>query len=448
MIPRLLSKIKINTYLNIIGCLLVVGFPVAVNSQQSYRVFSSDDQYHLGDENIGSWPNLWGACIGLGMAKLNPLDIVKIEYNSYGLETAYLQVGSQKQILSPQMPRKGKRRPNYWSSRQTTEIIVRNPNKAASISICSESVAVAGQPIDYDDWMIKNIIVEVEKAPVRAPVQAPVQVNTQLAVKSDVTLNVELMGLQDNLDEKSAQLLVIKELLRQQRQFEGSGSGISSVALTAFGELVSDIEAEIGSLKSIAKSDYNTSIRPNNPDTDLSAWQKSKNFPPVPYYVAGREGNGEFWLEPIVDDSGELLHRLNFIDPDEQTERIASNFDLTLDQLSEIRTALHKVYEWSETAKRNSVRKRFDKTAVCFPSDQCEAKVKGNTSTQVDFLIYEDGATGARIVRNKGAFVEPYNMSIESAAMLVAYLDFVAEAATAEFNAGTLTEETLNDMFD
>ena len=51
-------------------------------------------------------------------------------------------------------------------------------------------------------------------------------------------------------------------------------------------------------------------------------------------------------------------------------------------------------------------------------------------------------------MRNKGAFAEPYNMSIESAAMLVAYLDFVAEAATAEFNAGSLTEETLDEMFD
>ena len=444
MNPSFFSKTTINRYLNIIGCLLVLGVPIAANGQQSHPVFSSEDQYHLGDENIGSWPNLWGVCIGLGTAELSHLDTVKVEYNSYGLETAYLQVGSQRQILSPQMPRQGKRRPNYWSSRKATEIIAKNSNKAANISICSESVTAAGQPVDYDDWLIDNISVQVERAPVRAPMQ----INNQLAVNSDVTINVELTGLQSILDGKSGQLRVVEELLLQQRRLQETGSGINSVALTAFEELIKNIEADIGSLTSTAKSKYNTSIRPNNPDTDLSTWQKSKNFPPVPYYVAGRAGNGEFWLEPIVDDSGELLHRLNFINPDEQTERIASNFDITLDQLSEIRAALHKVYEWSETAKQNSVRKRFDKTAVCFPSDQCKEKVKGNTSTQVDFLIYEDGATGARIVRNKGAFAEPYNMSIESVAMLVAYIDFIAEAATAEFNAGTLTEEALDEMFE
>jgi hypothetical protein len=32
--------------------------------------------------------------------------------------------------------------------------------------------------------------------------------------------------------------------------------------------------------------------------------------------------------------------------------------------------------------------------------------------------------------------------------MLVAYIDFIAEAATAEFNAGTLTEEALDEMFE
>ena len=79
---------------------------------------------------------------------------------------------------------------------------------------------------------------------------------------------------------------------------------------------------------------------------------------------------------------------------------------------------------------------------------QCTEKTQGNTSTQIDFLIYEDGATGARIVRNKGAFIEPYNMSIESVALLGAYLDYVAAAAEAEFNAGTATEESLDALFE
>jgi len=62
-------------------------------------------------------------------------------------------------------------------------------------------------------------------------------------------------------------------------------------------------------------------------------------------------------------------------------------------------------------------------------------------------LICEDGATDARIVRKKGAYAQPYNLSIDSVALLGAYLDFVAAAAESEFNAGSVTKETLNGLF-
>ena len=39
-------------------------------------------------------------------------------------------------------------------------------------------------------------------------------------------------------------------------------------------------------------------------------------------------------------------------------------------------------------------------------------------------------------------------MSIESVALLGAYLDYVAAAAEAEFNAGTATEESLDALFE
>ena len=88
MNPSFFSKTTINRYLNIIGCLLVLGVPIAANGQQSHPVFSSEDQYHLGDENIGSWPNLWGVCIGLGTVDLSHLDALDVENNSYVWETA------------------------------------------------------------------------------------------------------------------------------------------------------------------------------------------------------------------------------------------------------------------------------------------------------------------------------------------------------------------------
>ena len=264
---------------------------------------------------------------------------------------------------------------------------------------------------------------------------------------SNVTIESSLTVLQADLDAQTISAAVLTELISQQRTLSESGGALSSLALTVLDARYGDITKEIQEIKSTAQRQYGSSVRPNNGYNDLSARERSKNFPPVPYYVAGQDGNGEFWLEPVIKDTGELIYRLNFIDPREKNERITSSFELSLNELSQIRAALDKVYEWSETAASNGIRRRYEKTAVCFPMNLCEYRVQGNTSTQIDFLIYEDGATGARLIRNKGAFMEPYNMSIESVALLAAYLDYVAAAAEAEFSAGTATTESLDALF-
>ncbi|WP_417257171.1 lysozyme inhibitor LprI family protein [Celeribacter halophilus] len=286
-----------------------------------------------------------------------------------------------------------------------------------------------------------------------APVSLPSWVetsrtNVSASAVTNIYVDNSISVLQANLDDKAISLLILRDMIRQQQALSASGSKISAQAVSELKKRLGSVENEITEISASARTKYSTSIRPNNPDADLSAREKSKHFPPVPYYVAGRQGNGEFWLDPKVKDSGELVYWLNFIDPDERNERVTSSFELSLTELGQIRTALGKVYDWSETAKQNKVRKRYEKRAVCFPVEDCEQQVQGNTSTQVDFLIYEDGATGARIVRNKGAFTEAYNMSVESVAMLSAYLDFVATSAEAEFRAGSMTEETLDQMFE
>ena len=286
-------------------------------------------------------------------------------------------------------------------------------------------------------------------APISLPVWAlPRPQALQPSITQNITVQNSITVMQSDLDAKATSAAVLMELINQQRTLSEAGSAISLLALTVLEGLGGEIDKDIQDLQAAAQSQYGTSVRPNNGDSDLSARERSKNFPPVPYYVAGQEGNGEFWLEPFVQDTGELVYRLNFIDPEEQNERITSKFELSLNELAEVRSALDTVYEWSETARNNEIRRRYEKTAVCFPAVQCTEKTQGNTSTQIDFLIYEDGATGARIVRNKGAFIEPYNMSIESVALLGAYLDYVRVAAEAEFNAGTATEESLDALFE
>ena len=107
------------------------------------------------------------------------------------------------------------------------------------------------------------------------------------------------------------------------------------------------------------------------------------------------------------------------------------------------------IFQWSGLhAGNRRFRRRFEKTAACFPEAQCTDEVTGNTSTQVDFLICEDGGTDARIVRKKGAYAHPYNLSIDSVALLGAYLDFVTAAVESEFNAGSVAKATLNGLFN
>jgi hypothetical protein len=74
-------------------------------------------------------------------------------------------------------------------------------------------------------------------------------------------------------------------------------------------------------------------------------------------------------------------------------------------------------------------------------------RLDGKSSTEIRFTVYEDGSTAGRIQRNKGLFVEGYNVSIDSALMLQAYLNHVIKAAKLEFNSGTQTKKQLDEIF-
>ena len=64
------------------------------------------------------------------------------------------------------------------------------------------------------------------------------------------------------------------------------------------------------------------------------------------------------------------------------------------------------------------------------------------------FQIYEDGSTAGRIQRNKGLYVVGYNMSVESSILLEAYLRYMKEIGSKEFNVGVMTNEEILDLFE
>jgi len=87
---------------------------------------------------------------------------------------------------------------------------------------------------------------------------------------------------------------------------------------------------------------------------------------------------------------------------------------------------------------------------TCFPAKECPAdgeRLEGKASTEIRFAVYEDGSTAGRIQKNKGRFVEAYNVSIESALLLQAYLSHVIKEAKVEFQSGTQDKKSLQDLF-
>lgn len=413
------------------------------------EVFRDVRSFHVGDEFISSWESLYGPCISVALPNLNAADSVAISYRPYGLEKATVRIGETQVHLPSQIPQPGKRNPNYWGYVETVSMVMRRSVMNEPLWLCAGNVAPPNRPTDLDDFMLSGLTITVSSVPVQplASTVAPFVERQPSAEPAPVAKlsNPSVEELQAELEKRALRVTVLKELMEQQA---AAKSGMGVISRDVFRRMVAELEAEMSNIQKTAQSRYSTSIRPNNASLELSARDKSKSFPPVPYYVAGQVGNGEFWLEPIVKDTGELIYRLNFVDPSEQNERVSSSFDLSLDELVQIREALERVHDWSETAKENKVRMRYEKSAVCFPSEKCEQKVTGNTSTEVVFLIYEDGATGAQIIRNKGAFAERYTMSMESASMLSAYLDYVDAAAKQEYNSGSLTKESLDQMFD
>ena len=97
------------------------------------------------------------------------------------------------------------------------------------------------------------------------------------------------------------------------------------------------------------------------------------------------------------------------------------------DNLTSLEESMVKINEWSDTAQEKGVRRRFEKVASCFPAAQCQEKIEGNSSTEIVFLIYEDGATATSIRRNKGRFAKGYNLSVESGLLLAAYASYMNE---------------------
>ena len=160
---------------------------------------------------------------------------------------------------------------------------------------------------------------------------------------------------------------------------------------------------------------------------NLSSFRASETFPLIPFYIPGTNENGTMIVIPRVTERGDLVYRLNFLDPILTYEKVRDRIDIPDEDIDEVIKALNKIDEWTKTAQENNLTRNIQKTALCITSGiqsgQCEVKQKGTMSKEIIFQVYEDGSTAGRIQINKGNYSIGYNLSIESTVLLSAYFN-------------------------
>jgi len=271
--------------------------------------------------------------------------------------------------------------------------------------------------------------------------------NTVTVVSTGQNANAspDFIVLQRTYNDNFQQIRLLEKILANaEASPDSSGKKAKIAAIKARLNLLrgNQIVIETNSVKK-----YSTPIRPINGDEGATALKLSEVFPKIPYYVPGTKEAGEMWVAPKVTNEGNLVYNFNFMDPKAKFATVRDSIIVTPSNVKTLSNSFVKVNDWTAVAKKKALRKRFMKRVACFPQDQCQEKKTGNSSTEVDFVLYEDGSTAAKVQRNKGEFSAGYNFSVESALLMAGYLDFMRDVGQNEFTSGTMTNADLDDVF-
>ena len=211
---------------------------------------------------------------------------------------------------------------------------------------------------------------------------------------------------------------------------------------------INRLRKEKETLQQLLTKRFSTPIKPTNANLQVSAFRASDTFPKIPFYVPGTNEIGEMLAVPRITDEGFLEYQFDFLDPLSSFEKVRERISIRNDDIDLFIDALIKIDEWTIVAQENGLTRRFEKTAGCIPSGACDSKKQGVSSTEVVFQVYEDGSTAGRIQRNKGLFSVGYNMSVESSILLSAYLTYMREAGSKEFNIGVMSDKQVDALFE
>ena len=284
-------------------------------------------------------------------------------------------------------------------------------------------------------------------------ISVTVKENAALAANPPVITTTNASSMNKRIADLNAQIsvlaLVIVEQNEQKKTATAEVQPSYQRTIDAVTVYVDELKREQSSIDNAFNS-YLTSVKQNDKDLYLSARKASEIYPKIPYYIPGTSETGEFWVEPIVTDKGEMRFGFKFIDTRATIDKTRAQIDMSLSEIEDTQKALFKLHNWSEVAHQQKLRKDYNKRVTCFPTSDCPPDgetIDGKASTEVRFNVYEDGSTAGRIQRNKGRFIEGYNVSIDSAMLLQAYLNHVIKETKIEFQSGTQDKKSLDKLF-
>ena len=218
--------------------------------------------------------------------------------------------------------------------------------------------------------------------------------------------------------------------------------------LAVIDQQIEELQSNKQALQTALSARFSTPIRPTNANLGVSAFRAADTFPRVPFYVPGTAEIGEVLVIPRVSNEGFLTYKFDFIDPTATYDKIRDTFNVAHDDVDLIITGLAKIDEWTQVAQENGITRRVEKASACVPVGECDEKETGKSSTEILFQIYEDGSTSGRIQLNKGRFNAGYNLSVESSVLLMAYMTYMRDAGSKEFNIGVMSDDEVLDLFN
>jgi len=257
----------------------------------------------------------------------------------------------------------------------------------------------------------------------------------------------ELQDLQQKIGIADQQLTLLNEVLRVQMKDGDQQDPFAMAKIQVLKSRIAAIDNFRGQVAAAIEDRQGRATALAGPNMGASATKVSSIYPKIPYYLPGTTELGEMRVAPRVTDKGFLIYDLNFMEINDGYERVSETISMPGFDMADMMLGLKKTHDWSVVAQEKGVRQKHEKVAICFPESMCKDNRAGNSSTEVVFMLNQDGSTGAKIQRNSGNSVSGYDFSLESALLLSSYLDYMKKVGEADYTSGTVSNADLDTMF-